>query len=537
VGILYDEYGKDTYAARRYAQGAGIHYSYGLLMDIEGNDHTVSWGASQGCGHDYGVGLLINEAGDDTYVSGWLSMGASNANGLGVFIDNSGDDGYASKAGMASGHLSKARRAGGIGVFIDAGGKDRYPENGSNNSVWGLNRWSIGIDENQGVSSGLNLLPAEEISDINEEAEKKRLKEKTRLVGILATCETAPYPVNIEGMLSVASHWGLERELPDETKEKLLNLGPEMSVPVMIDLLDTPNIMSLIFMGKLFSIHAFHAIPELIEKTGDPDPIVKSRAYYYLGSLKDTRATGCCVAALENPSWKVRSSAIRALGEILDHKRLDILLPMKHTFDEALKKNDPHIIKKYLEDDKNIAMVLSVLARALPLDAQTYKQYAELPLIEEKALEQCARLVYGHLAEMNSLLEGWIKDINRSERIAERLMVYLDDPDPAVRKAAAYSLGQMNYGPAIPDLLSLLKDSHLWVRDAAVLSLTLFEDDVLSPVDIEMKREIPSFRILALDVLSGIKGDQSKALIKKYLDDPDQNVKRAARRALSKFDQ
>ena len=157
IGVLYDESGKDTYIARRYAQGAGIHFSFGLFMDVSGDDHISSWGVSQGCGHDYGIGILVNEMGDDTYVSDWLSTGASEANGVGLFIDNRGNDGYECNKGLAVGNFMERRRSGGIGLFVDAHGKDRYSVKGANNTMWGLNRWSIGIDGESGGMSGINL--------------------------------------------------------------------------------------------------------------------------------------------------------------------------------------------------------------------------------------------------------------------------------------------------------------------------------------------------------------------------------------------
>ncbi|MDP6178949.1 MAG: HEAT repeat domain-containing protein [Desulfatiglandales bacterium] len=536
IGILYDEGGKDTYIARRYAQGTGIHYSFGLLMDSGGNDHTFSWGVSQGGGHDYGIGLLINEAGNDTYASSWLSMGASEANGVGIFIDNSGDDGYETKTGMAVGRLILGRRAGGIGLFIDAGGKDRYSIKGADNSIWGLNRWGIGIDAEEKGVSGLNLLPPEPSFYKNEEAEKKRIKEKTRLSGILAKSERMPFPLGIEGMLSVASHWGFEREIPENAGEELLKLEPEKSVPGLITFLNTHDVLSLRFMEKFFTVHAVHAVRALIQKTTDPDPLVRSRAFYFLGRIKDPRALAYCVEALKNSSWKVKASAIRALGEILNEKRLDVLIPMKEAFDEAMKKKDHDIIRDYLEDDNKIMAVLSVLARAMPLDYGAYMQYAEIRIGEEEknVLAEYADFVFGHLKEMIPLLERWIGDINSSEVVAKELMAYLNDSNPAVKRAIAYSLGQMNYLPAIPQLLSLLKDPDLWVRDAAALSLALFDDEAIPPLDLAMQHEPSSFKIIALDILARIKDEETGAVIEKYLDDPHQNVKRAAEQALRK---
>ncbi len=537
IGILYDENGKDTYIARRYAQGAGIHFSLGLLMDVGGNDHTSSWGVSQGCGHDYGIGVLVNEIGNDTYVSDWLSMGASEANGVGIFVDNSGNDGYETNSGPAVGNFAKWRRAGGIGLFVDAGGTDRYSKIGSDNSVWALNRWGVGIDNDDGVVSGMNILSTVTAPAIDEEVEKRKLKEKIYLSQMLARSEAMPHPMDIEGMLSVASHWGLERDIPKKAREKLLGLAPEKSVPAMVKMLDTPNITSLSFMGRFFAVHAFWATPELIKKTTTPDPLIKERAFYYLGLLKDSRALEDCVEALKEPLWRIRSAAISALGEILDKRRLQVLIPMRAAFDEALKKNDRRIVRGYLEDVQKVVEVLSVLARATSVEYQRYMRYAEMPSDEKKEtfINDFVALAFGHLDKMLPLVDRWITDIDRSDAIAEKLMPYLTDHDPAVRKATAYSLGQMNYESAIPKLLSLLKDPHLWVRDATVLSLALFGADVLNRLGSAMERETGSFKILALDVLARIKGHEARALIERHLDDSNENVRRAARQNLQSW--
>lgn len=535
VGILYDEEGKDTYVARRYAQGTGIHFSFGLLLDAGGSDHTTSWGVSQGCGHDYGVGILVNEAGRDTYVSDWLSMGASEANGVGVFVDNSGDDGYEAKASMGVGHLTESRRSGGIGLFIDAEGKDRYSSRGADNSIWALNRWGVGVDEDASGISGLNLLHSEATPAANLEWQRIREKEKARLSGILARSEEMSYPLSIEAMLWVASYWGLEKKIPKEAREILLGLGAEESVPVMVSLLDTPNVGSLIFMRKFFLVHAFHAIPELIEKTEDSDPIIRSRACHQLGLLRDTRATECLVKALKDTSWRVRSNAVRALGEILDQRRLEDLTPIRDIFAEALEKGNPITIKECLGDDERRLGLLSVLSRAVPTGYEMYKKLEKVPPGEKESetLGESAGFVYDHLGEIIPLVERWIRDIKGSDAVASQLMKYLDDPDPEVKRAAAYSLGQMNYAPAIPGLVSLLKAKHLWVRDAASLSLLLFGDNAVCPVASGMKREEAPFNIIALDLLGRINSERSRAIIKKYLEDPDKDIRHAAKRAMS----
>ncbi|MBW1887765.1 MAG: HEAT repeat domain-containing protein, partial [Deltaproteobacteria bacterium] len=194
----------------------------------------------------------------------------------------------------------------------------------------------------------------------------------------------------------------------------------------------------------------------------------------------------------------------------------------------------PHIIESYLEDDKKRLYVLSVIVRATPLDYPTYMRYVQIPVEKgkEEIIKDFVRAVFDHLGEIISLLEKWIVDIDQSKDIAKRLSVYINDPDPQVRRSVAYALAQMNYKKVIPEIITLLKDPYLWVRDTAASALSLFQDDIISTLDAAMKHETPSFKILALDVLSRIRSSPSKTLIEKYLHDSHENVRRAARLAL-----
>jgi len=47
-------------------------------------------------------------------------------------------------------------------------------------------------------------------------------------------------------------------------------------------------------------------------------------------------------------------------------------------------------------------------------------------------------------------VEGWIRDINRSEDVAIMLLAFLQAFDPSAKKATGYARGQMSYWPALP---------------------------------------------------------------------------------------
>lgn len=537
IGVLYDETGKDTYISRRYSQGAGIHYALGLLLDVEGNDHVATWAVSQGCGHDYGIGILVNEKGNDTYVSDWLSTGASEANGIGIFLDNAGNDGYDTKTGMAVGHLTRSRRAGGIALFLDAGGKDRYSKRGADNTTWNDNRWGVGMDTDAKGLSGINLLEPQKLSPAAENIDLKGIEESMRLSETLEKSESLDSPQKIEDMLSVASHWGLEGLVPKEAQDKLLSLDPNESVPEMLNLLHTPDIMSFIFMDTFFKVHAAVAIPQLIEQAKNPDPLIKSRTLYFLGHLKDTRVLDTFIEALGHPSWKVKASAIRGIGETLDHGRLDALLPMAKALEDSLEQKELRILDSYLEDGNNAAKLLSMVIRAVPMDYRTYEKFSEglSGKNKEKVLSDFSHYVFERSQKILPLLEKWIQDIQTSEEIAKHLMPFMNNSEPMVRKASVYAIGQLHYEPAIPHLVSKLDDTHHWVRDATVLSLVLLKEKALPEIEAAFIKSTPSFKILAFDVLAGIKSERSKTLIQAYLEDPHDNVQRAAKNTLAGF--
>jgi hypothetical protein len=341
-------------------------------------------------------------------------------------------------------------------------------------------------------------------------------------------------------LLSVASYRGFEKEIPNQARKILFHMDPDKAVPMMIDVLDIPDVSSLVLLKSLFMRYAFHAVPALTAERKERTPLLELRRCYYLGVLKDTRALPFCLDRIEDPSWKVRSAAVRAIGDILDRQRLENLVPMKKAFEAASKQKNPEAIRDYLDGDKKrCGMVLSVVVRALPLSPELYNRFSRQCKggKKEAGKEAFTAFVYEHLLQILPVMDVWTADIQVSRETARRLMPLLNDADPEVRRAAAYSLGQLRYRPAVSPLLDLLHDPELWVRDGAVLSLALFKDDAVGPLGERMKQEGPRFRILALDVLARIKTDRAKALIDEYIDNPDENVGRAAAQALAEAEQ
>jgi hypothetical protein len=219
---------------------------------------------------------------------------------------------------------------------------------------------------------------------------------------------------------------------------------------------------------------------------------------------------------------------------MLDRERLTRLTPIRDSLRQRLEKSDPQAIKGLLSKEMT-SSIFSVLLRSSPIDYDTYRRFADSPLPQdgEGLFKEWLGLVDQHLAEAIPLLDRWINDIEGSIHTSANLLKYLYDSDPAVRRGAAFALGQMHFEPALEGLVLLLRDPDRWVRDAAVLSLALFGDHAIPHLNRVLEEGDPSLIILALDALAGMKTEMARTLIRSLRDHPNEDVRRTVTRVLS----
>ncbi len=534
AGLLVDISGRDTYTARRYAQGAGIHHSLGLLLDWSGDDTTTSWGVSQGCGHDLGVGVYLNHAGNDTYAADWLSLGGSEANGIGLFVDHLGADGYETRAGAGFGRLVPSRRSGGLGLFLDTDGRDRYSGKGHNDGLWSANRWGVGLDAEAGGRSGLRLSkPAEPAFACPDPAGSAREAEAARLRRILEASRAGTPALRVDGLLSVASHWGHEKDLPRLAREELLGLDPGVSLPVLIERLDTPDLLAWFTMSEVFTIHAARARPLLETQAASHGPLVRQRAIIALGLLKDARSLDVFVQALRDPRPEVRAAAARAVGDTLEQRRLGDLKPLAEALAHSLEGETAAPLADSLSSKEAVGKAMSVAVCCVPLAYEAYERFSHLdPSGSQGAVERFAAFLLDRGEVLRRVLEGWVQALQRAEESADGVRPLLRDTAPSVRASAAYALGQMEAETALSEILDRLEDERPEVRDAAALALVFFGDRAVEPLLRRMNPGDAGGCIVGLDILGRMGTRRAFEVLAGFLDHPDRAVRTAAEQAM-----
>lgn len=170
------------------------------------------------------------------------------------------------------------------------------------------------------------------------------------------------------------------------------------AAPALIEALQTKDQDLLALSQKILARMGPAATPALVQSLHADHPLIRGRAAEVLAQTKDPKAVPALLHALRGEFYTVRSRAARALGAIGDRQAIPPLL-------EALSDSEPEV-------------------RA------------------------------GALVGL-----GYFKEPATFDRMADPL---LDDPEIAVRQAAASALGKSKHPQALPYLMVALRDPFWW---------------------------------------------------------------------------
>lgn len=317
LGAIVDKGGHDKYNGYQYSQGAGIHLAVGLLKDYDGWDFYQSNGVSQGCGHDFGFGMLWDVKGNDNYSAYSLSQGAGNANGIGILLDESGTDGYLNKfPDNTRGYGNPRREYGSIGVFLDASGKDYYSQSGYDSTIMNSFAWGVFTDfDNKDLPeqlSGDNFKVPVDSSDMNDTV-KINGRDPLLGLGLFTTDEYFIMAKTIEPRFSLWQEFGFRKLVEDSTK----------TANYIVSKFATTDHRDVQVFRVLSQKIQWSIAQVLLEKfklyTTGAGVFVQaelSMMCYIFGETKDPSAKDYLLQLTYDENYRLRSSAINALGKI-----------------------------------------------------------------------------------------------------------------------------------------------------------------------------------------------------------------------------
>jgi len=315
LGAIVDKGGHDKYNGYQYSQGAGIHLAVGLLKDYDGWDFYQSNGVSQGCGHDFGFGMLWDVKGNDNYSAYSLSQGAGNADGIGILIDESGTDGYLNKYPSNTNGYGNARREyGSIGIFLDASGTDYYSKPGfdstlTNSSTWGAANDFWLTDMPEQVSGDNYKVPVDSV--LNSDPSNNSIPKPSS--GNYSTADYFAMAKTIEPRFSLWQEYGFRKLIED-------SINTAKYITTKFNTTDHRDVQVFRVLAIKIQWSIAH---ELIEKlrlyTLGQAVYTQSEISmicYVFGETRDPSAKEFLLELTGDSNFKIRSSAINALGKI-----------------------------------------------------------------------------------------------------------------------------------------------------------------------------------------------------------------------------
>ena len=315
LGAIVDKGGHDKYNGYQYSQGAGIHLAVGLLKDYDGWDFYQSNGVSQGCGHDFGYGMLWDVKGNDNYSAYSLSQGAGNADGIGILIDESGTDGYLNKyPANTRGYGNPRREYGSIGVFLDASGTDYYSQPGYDSTFINSSYWGVFTDyDYTDLSEQVSGDNFKVQLDTNRKADTSGIRSRDPSPGTYTTEEYFMMAKTIEPRFSLWQEYGFKKLIEDSTNTAsyiVTKFGTTDHRDVQVFRVLSQKIQWSIAQVLLDKFRLYTTGAGVFTQAE------LSMMCYIFGETKDPSAKDYLLQLTYDENYRLRSSAINALGKI-----------------------------------------------------------------------------------------------------------------------------------------------------------------------------------------------------------------------------
>jgi len=235
-------------------------------------------------------------------------------------------------------------------------------------------------------------------------------------------------------------------------------------------------------------------------RTGS-DPLMRTMAAEHLGELREATAIGPLVEALGDPSGPVRDAAAASLVRFGDSAVEAALAAL----------GDPSAVRR--------ALAAGILGRI-----GSPRAVVGLVARMDDASQDVRCYIAGSLAELGPAA-------------VDALILALMDERPDVRRLAALTLGRIRDERAIMPLIGALADPDPDVLAAAASSLVAMGDAVVAPVAQKLRSGGTAERYYTAELLGILGGPEARASLEAAKDDPDENVRRAAKGALQRLDE
>ena len=277
----------------------------------------------------------------------------------------------------------------------------------------------------------------------------------------------------------------------------LADLGTNAAPPLIAALKDPSARVREAAAGALGRIGDPRAMVPLTEALSDEAREVRMSAARALGRLEQPAATAALAAAVADSDWVVRQEAVDSLGRLGSPQAVPSLITALDDKERLVRRDAADALAK-IDDPRVVPALVAVVRRC-----------REIPLRAADALER----------------------LNVPEK-AGALRPLLADPDMLVRGIAVRLLGKAADPADLPAILAALKDEAPYVRAGAAGALCHFDDQPAVLPALLAAMGDAAVRADAAKSLGCLGGPETQAPLRSALQDPSPDVRAAAADAL-----
>ncbi|MBI5212773.1 MAG: HEAT repeat domain-containing protein, partial [Nitrospirae bacterium] len=382
--------------------------------------------------------------------------------------------------------------------------------------------------------------------------------EKNEIIKSLIQIGVSPEMADISGHLIKMLKEG-DWEEKEIALKGVVSLNCTAAVPVIVDIagfLD-PSVpgnderISLL-RDSIISIDAEDELLKLL-KTAEIKYRGKSFAIEILGSTRSKKAVSLLIEDLNDVRRDLRRASAEALSEIGGQQSTGYLL------DTSLKDVDAHVrrsaiealgniqtkdafkpLMDLLEVEKYYDVIERIVNALIKIDAEAF--LSDISKYRDNVREVIAKTV----VDVNILLK-LAGDHDKKIRLAaiyglgraatddanSRLVGFLRDGDPDIRKAAVVALGEAHYCPQ--ELFDALHDNDPWVRFYTIkaVAFSCEPEKAVNMISSMMNDEFIPVVMSAIDAIKEIGGREAYEALAVHEEHPDFDVRDKIKEALS----
>jgi bilin biosynthesis protein len=238
----------------------------------------------------------------------------------------------------------------------------------------------------------------------------------------------------------------------------------------------------------------------ILEGLGDTRGVVRLHAAQILGEIGEPATDLLVEALLHNPNVTIRRATAKTLALIEDPVSVPPLLQAFLTDEDTVVHGSS---VGALARIGNVAVPALLEIIADPNSSETTKGHASwaLAFIGNEAAEHLYPALAADSIDVRCAVVCAIAHVAQEQGDIQACQVLVDaltDPAPLIRNEAAAALSQINYPPALPNLIKATKDEDGEVRKAAVSSLgRVGNESATEPLQAALGDELEVVRVLA----------------------------------------